>query len=449
MRKLGIYVQVPFCQTKCTYCNFHTGVVASSRFAPYVAMVCREIREHRELLKAARVDWAGRLGGPPRRTAPLQRNGETTREELAVDTVYIGGGTPSLLDPAHLQNILEAIRETFVLSTESDGLSGKKCGGEPPHSKTPTFLPSAPALSEQAPGGPYGERFEEVTLEADPETIEAGKAVAWVRAAFNRVSFGLQSFSDKELVAAGRKHRRADIYRAVPILREAGIRNISFDLIAGLPHQTKASWRQSLNELAALAPEHVSVYLLEIDEGSRLGKELLQGGNKYSAGAVPCEDEMAEFYEMAQEALGAAGYHHYEISNWAKPGFESRHNLKYWRREPYLGFGAGAHSFSGTERWANAHDAAAYVRAVQEGRLPVEQHERLTAESALEEELFLGLRQLDGIDVARIERDYGVTLAGRFDPLALAGLVEREGSVVRLAPERLSVSNEVFVELLR
>ena len=158
---------------------------------------------------------------------------------------------------------------------------------------------------------------------------------------------------------------------------------------------------------------------------------------------------MAEFYETAQELLGAAGYHHYEISNWAKPGFESRHNLKYWRREPYLGFGAGAHSFSGTERWANAHDAAAYVAAVQGGRLPVEQHETLTAESALEEELFLGLRQLDGIDIARIEREYGVTLRARFDPLASAGLVERDGSMVRLAPERLSVSNEVFVELMR
>ncbi len=235
----------------------------------------------------------------------------------------------------------------------------------------------------------------------------------------------------------------------MPILREAGIRNISFDLIAGLPHQTKESWRQSLEELAALAPEHVSVYLLEIDEGSRLGKELLQGGGKYSAGAVPSEDEMAEFYEMAQEALGAAAYHHYEISNWAKPGFESKHNLKYWRREPYLGFGAGAHSFSGTERWANAHDAAAYVTAVQSGRLPVEQHEMLTAESALEEELFLGLRQLDGIDVARIERDYGVGLKGRFDSLASAGLVEREGSMVRLAPAKLSVSNEVLVDLMR
>jgi oxygen-independent coproporphyrinogen-3 oxidase len=288
-----------------------------------------------------------------------------------------------------------------------------------------------------------------VTLEADPETVEAEKAVAWVRAGIDRVSFGLQSFSDRELVAAGRMHRRADIYRAVPILREAGIRNISFDLIAGLPHQTKESWRQSLEELAGLAPEHVSVYLLEIDEGSRLGKELLQGGERYSAGAVPTEDEMAEFYEMAQEALGAAGYHHYEISNWAKPGFESKHNLKYWRREPYLGFGAGAHSFSGTERWANAHDAAAYVMALQGGRLPVEQHETLTVESALEEELFLGLRQLDGIDVSRIERDYGVALAARFDPLATAGFVEREGSVVRLAPARLSVSNEVFVELLK
>ena len=405
MRKLGIYVQVPFCQTKCTYCNFHTGVVASSRFAPYVEAVCREIREHRQMLEVAGVDWRGRLGRSG--AAPLQRKAETPSEDLVVDTVYIGGGTPSLLDPAHLQDILDAIRATF--------------SGE----------------------------LAEVTLEADPETIEAGKAAAWVCAGINRVSFGLQSFSDKELVAAGRMHRRADIYRAVPILRKAGIRNISFDLIAGLPHQTKESWRQSLDELVALAPEHVSVYLLEIDEGSRLGKELLQGGRKYSAGAVPSEDEMADYYEMAQVALGAAGYHHYEISNWAKPGFESRHNLKYWRRDPYLGFGAGAHSFSGTERWANAHDAAAYVNAVQGGRLPVEQHETLTAESALEEELFLGLRQLDGIDLARIERDYGVRLTARFDPLASAGLVERGGSMVRLAPERLSVSNEVFVELMR
>ena len=451
MRKLGIYVQVPFCQTKCTYCNFHTGVVASSRFAPYVEAVCREIREYRELLKAAGVD--GSLGCMPGRNALVREADETASEtlrrpaseggpyadaDLWVDTVYIGGGTPSLLDSGHLQSILDAIRETFGEGADGEERGGRKSGGEPPHSQI------GGATDE---GGARG--IKEVTLEADPETVEREKVEGWVRAGINRVSFGLQSFSDKELVAAGRMHRRADIYRAVPILREAGIRNISFDLIAGLPHQTKESWRQSMDELAVLAPEHVSVYLLEIDEGSRLGKELLLGGAKYSAGAVPSEDEMADYYETAQEVLRAAGYHHYEISNWAKPGFESRHNLKYWRREPYLGFGAGAHSFSGTERWANAHDAAAYVTAVQGGRLPVDQHETLTAESALEEELFLGLRQLDGIDLGRIERDYGVRLTGRFDPLASAGLVEREGSVVRLAPERLSVSNEVFVELMR
>src|SRR5882672_8441716 len=405
MGKLGIYVQVPFCQTKCTYCNFHTGVVAASRFAPYAEAVCREIRGYRELLKAAGVDWPGHLGRSD--GAPLLRKSETPGRDLIVDTVYFGGGTPSLLDPAHLQKILEVIRESFA--TE----------------------------------------LAEVTLEADPETIEEEKAASWVRAGINRVSFGLQSFADKELVAAGRMHRRADIYRAVPILREAGISNISFDLIAGLPHQTKESWRQSLEELQALGPEHVSIYLLEVDEGSRLGSELLRGGGRYSAGAVPSEDKMAEFYETAQRELRAARYHHYEISNWAKPGFESKHNLKYWRREAYLGFGAGAHSFSGTERWANAHDAAAYVSAVQGGGLPVEQQEKLTAESALEEELFLGLRQLDGIDLGRIEREYGVTLASRFDPLMMAGLVERDGGIVKLASDRLAVSNEVFVELMR
>ena len=186
-----------------------------------------------------------------------------------------------------------------------------------------------------------------------------------------------------------------------------------------------------------------------MDEGSRLGSELLRGGDRYSAGDVPDDDEMAEFYEVACSVLGQVGYEHYEISNWARPGFASQHNLKYWRREAYLGFGAGAHSFSGTERWANAHDAAEYVNAITAGRLPVEQLERLTAESALEEELFLGLRQLEGIDVGRIEREYGVSLDSRFARLTSAGLVEREGSLVRLTPGRVSVSNEVFVELMK
>jgi oxygen-independent coproporphyrinogen-3 oxidase len=389
MTSLGIYVQVPFCQTKCTYCNFHTGVVSSARFAPYVQSVCREIENHKKLYAAAGIEFP----------LPLA--------DARPDTVYIGGGTPSLLNPAHLQSVLDTVRGTF------------------------SWEPL------------------EVTLEADPETIDEEKAAAWVRAGINRVSFGVQSFSDKELAASGRMHRRADIYRAVPILRDAGIVNIGFDLIAGLPLQTRESWRDSLERLTELAPEHISVYVLEVDEKSRLGSELLKGGQRYSAGAVPSEDEMAEFYELAQASFRAAGYHHYEISNWAKPGFESRHNLKYWRREPYLGFGAGAHSFSGTQRWANAHDAANYVGVVQGGTLPVEQLETLTPGVALEEELFLGLRQLDGINISRIEKDYDVTLISRFDPLASSGLVEWNGPVVKLAPSRLSVSNEVFVELLR
>jgi oxygen-independent coproporphyrinogen-3 oxidase len=389
MNTLGIYVQVPFCQTKCTYCNFHTGVVSSARFAPYVDCVCAEIAEHRRLYSAAGI-------GLPAGIA-----------DAVVDTIYIGGGTPSLLDAGHLRRIVDAIRGNFVAE------------------------------------------LTEVTLEADPETVTEEKAAAWVAAGINRVSFGVQSFCDEELKAAGRMHRRADIYRAAGILRGAGIANISFDLIAGLPKQTRETWRESLDSLVELAPEHVSVYLLEVDEGSRLGAELLRGGKHYSAGDVPDDDAMAEFYETACAVLGGAGYEHYEISNWAKPGFASRHNLKYWRREAYLGFGAGAHSFSGTERWANAHDAAGYVAALAGGRLPVEQVEKLTAESALEEELFLGLRQLKGIDVGRIEREYGVDLASRFDPLASAGLIEREGAVVRLAPGKVSVSNEVFVELMR
>jgi len=388
MPSLGIYIQVPFCQTRCTYCNFHTGVVSTERFRPYTQAVCREIREHRALYEGAG------LALPP------------DDQRRVVDTVYIGGGTPSLLDPRLLGDMVNAIGATF------------QC------------------------------QLREVTLEADPETITAGKASAWVAAGINRVSLGVQSFVDTELAAAGRMHRREDVYRAVPVLREAGITNISFDLIAGLPQQSRGSWAQSVCELIELAPEHVSVYLLEVDEGSRLGREVLSGGRRYSAGALPCDDEMAEFYEAAGSALADAGYHHYEISNWAKPGFESAHNLKYWRREPYFGFGAGAHSFSGSQRWANAHDGAAYVQSIHANRLPVEQLESVTAAQALDEELFLGLRQLDGVDLKKIERAYGVELHGKIDPLEAAGLIEREGTVIRLAPGKLSVSNEAFVHLL-
>ena len=388
---LGIYIQVPFCQTKCTYCNFHTGVVSRDRYEPYAAAVCREI--------------GAAAAGP----------GDGQSEWL-VDTIYFGGGTPSLLAPGALARIIDALRARFGFASQL-----------------------------------------ELTLEADPETITAEKATAWHAAGFNRISLGAQSFDDRELKAAGRMHRSADIYAAVESLRGAGLINISMDLITGLPHQTRASWEDSVTELLRLRPEHVSIYMLEIDEGSRLGKESLAGGTRYSANEIPSDDAMAEFYESACARLAEAGYEHYEISNWALPGFRSRHNLKYWRREPYLGFGAGAHSFEGLTRWANVHDSARYVACIEQGISTREQVETITAAQALDEEFFLGLRQLEGIDVAQIETAYGLNgQRGRMDALreriaALRdqGLVEFDGAHLRLAPNRLTVSNEVFVALLQ
>jgi oxygen-independent coproporphyrinogen III oxidase len=385
MMRLGVYVQVPFCQTKCTYCNFHTGVFSKELYKPYVQAVCREIAEFPRLLR---------------------EKGIANVPEAVVDTVYFGGGTPSLLEPASLAEIIAAIRASF---------------------------PS---------------QFEEVTLEADPETISPEKAAAWREAGFNRVSMGVQSFDDTELRAAGRMHRRADVFQATEILRAAGFANLSFDLIAGLPHQSDRSWEDSVNQLLQLRPEHVSIYMMEIDEGSRLGLEVLQSGERYSAKALPSEDSMANYYEHGCRQLAAAGYGHYEISNWGLPGFESRHNLKYWRREPYFGFGAGAHSFNGSQRWANAHDPAAYADSLLHGRFPVKQLEIVSQGQALEEELFLGLRQLAGIDLSGIERKYGAHLRPRVQELVEQGLVELDGARLRLSPERLTVSNEVFVHLL-
>jgi oxygen-independent coproporphyrinogen-3 oxidase len=330
--------------------------------------------------------------------------------QLNVDTVYIGGGTPSLLAPPDLQRMLDALRGSFRCS------------------------------------------FEEVTLEADPETITAEKVEAWIAAGINRISMGTQSFDDKELSAAGRLHRRDDIYAADKTLRAAGIRNISFDLIAGLPHQTEETWKRTVGELIGLSPEHVSIYMLEIDEGSRLGREVLQLGSRYSAGKIPQDDSIADFYEFACGRLADAGYDHYEISNWGKPGLRSQHNLKYWQREPYFGIGAGAHSFDGKMRWANAHDPTGYSSAISAGKLLVEQKEILSDEQALDEELFLGLRLLEGIDVPSLESRYNTALwnsmRSRIDQLVGQGLVEWQGKRLRLSPNKLTISNEVFVELM-
>jgi oxygen-independent coproporphyrinogen-3 oxidase len=382
---LGVYIQVPFCQSRCTYCNFHTGVVTRDRYEPYAGAICREI-ESSELAEGS-----------------------------AADTVYFGGGTPSLLDPALLARMMATLRQTT------------------------------------------GAPLTEVTLEADPETISPQKAAAWLAAGINRISLGAQSFDDRELATAGRVHRREDVYRAVESLRAAGFRNVSMDLIAGLPHQTRESWESSVAQLVRLLPEHVSVYMLEIDEDSRLGREALAGGGRYSAEAIPNDDAMADFYDHASARLAAAGYDHYEISNWGLPGRHSQHNLKYWRREPYLGLGAGAHSFNGSQRWANVHEPDRYVTLIERGGSAREQLANVFPPDALSEEFFLGLRQLEGIDFERIEREYDrepwmhdrlATLRQRIDQLRSDGFMEVDGPRLRIAPGRLTVSNEIFVQLL-
>ncbi len=391
----GIYIQVPFCQTKCSYCNFHTGVVSRDRYLPYAEAVCRDIETHGS--RYGRADSCG---------SPGEIRSVASRRPLTVDTVYLGGGTPSLLDATLLRKILDTLYRNFA-----------------------------------------AEKME-VTLEADPETITPEKARAWGDAGFNRISLGAQSFNDTELQAAGRMHRRADIFSANTILRDAGFQNISLDLIAGLPHQTAETWEESVGQILQMRPKHLSIYMLEIDEGSRLGAESLAGGKRYSATKIPADDSIADFYDSACARLAQSGYEHYEISNWALPGMRSRHNSKYWQRKPYLGFGAGAHSFDGEKRWSNVHDSARYVTCIEQGISPREQIEMVTSAQALEEELFLGLRQLDGVDLERIERQYEVNLRNRIAPLAEQGFLQLNGGQLRLAPDRLSISNDVFVELL-
>ncbi|HMD30277.1 MAG TPA: radical SAM family heme chaperone HemW [Candidatus Acidoferrales bacterium] len=382
----GIYIQIPFCQSKCTYCHFASGVFPQELIAPYVDAVCTEISQYRQFLTQA----------------------DLALPDAAPDTIYLGGGTPSLLSADQLARILGTVRAAFPSSTA----------------------------------------WTEVTLEADPETVTAEKAIAWRAAGINRASLGAQSFADAELRASGRRHRSAHTLAAVEMLRAAGITSLNLDLILGLAGQTEESWQASLSKLLSLRPEHASLYMLDVDDDSRLGHELLSGGTRYGAEQVPDEDSQAGWFDAACAQLAAAGYEHYEISNWSLPGHRAIHNTKYWQRAPYFGFGSGAHAFNGHERWANAHDPATYVAAITDGRMPIEQRQPLTPRMALEEEVFLGLRLLDGINLARIERDYGVNLRPRIPHLIEARAVALKGDVLRLEPARLSVSDEVIAELL-
>jgi oxygen-independent coproporphyrinogen-3 oxidase len=309
------------------------------------------------------------------------------------ETVYLGGGTPSQMEADDLAELLALI-----------------------------------------PGRPWAE----ATLECAPGTVTAGKARAWAAAGVNRVSLGAQSFIEAEIRRAGRKHTARIIEADIRMLADAAIENYSVDLIAGLAAQSEASWRESLDWIERLNPPHVSVYMLEIDDDSRLGREMLLGGVRYFANETPSEEQTAAFYEMAVERLAALGIARYEISNFARPGFESRHNMKYWKLAPYAGFGAGAHSFDGRLRSENPESLQDYLADGARAAGGV------TADLA-EERFFLGLRMMRGIHPAPEEwRRHAEPIRRFLD----AGLLETADGALRLTARGVMFSNEVFQEFL-
>jgi oxygen-independent coproporphyrinogen-3 oxidase len=313
------------------------------------------------------------------------------------ETVYLGGGSPNRIPPAALGSLLDAI-----------------------------------------PGWPW----REATIEATPGAVTAELAGAWREAGIDRVSLGVQSFVAAEIAGTGRKHTAARVAEEVAVLRGAGIANFNIDLIAGLPGQTAATWRESLDRIERLEPPHVSVYMLEIDEDSRLGAEILRGGAPYGATRVPSEDEVADLYETAVERLAAMGIARYEISNFARPGFESQHNLKYWTLAPYAGIGADARSFDGAVRRSNVESPAEYAERVERGVSPCVATEAAHPD---EERFFVGLRLADGI---RPEPDEWRRFEAPIRRFVDAGLLEIDDSVLRLTRRGVLLSNEVFREFL-
>lgn len=317
--------------------------------------------------------------------------------EWTPDTLYLGGGTPSAVGPELFEKLLADL-----------------------------------------PGRPW----KEATVEAAPGSLTREKLDAWVRAGINRASLGVQSFNKAELARTGRKHDALTVQNDVELLRSAGIDNINLDLIAGLPGQTEASWRASVESALRLDVPHVSVYMLEVDDESRLGSEIILGGKRYGASDVPNDDRIAGFYEFAVEALARHGIERYEISNFARAGAESPHNLKYWRREAYIGFGSDAHSFDGTLRWQNVETAQEYVGRWCRGEAV---RTEITRPDPVEEKFFVGLRLAEGVTPDAMDwQRFGHS----FDRFLAGGLMEQHGERLRLTSRGIMISNEIFQEFL-
>jgi oxygen-independent coproporphyrinogen-3 oxidase len=390
--RLGLYISFPFCRSKCTYCNFASGVYPASDHERYVDRLIADL--------TAAGQWAEKSG------VDLPR---------IVDTVYLGGGTPSLLEPELIARLFGAVRAVFCVEADA-----------------------------------------EITVECAPGQIADATLEALVRAGVNRVSLGAQSFNDREAHVSGRLHNRAVVLDDLRRLQEAGIENFNLDLIAGLAGQTVESWEESLSVLVESGAPHASVYMLEVDEDSRLGREILADGTRYFAELVPHDDAIACMYEMAIERLANAGMAQYEISNFARGGHESRHNLRYWRRRPYLGLGLDAASMlrgSGPVARINVLRSKTTddLKEYLEGTVPTEAA-WLSPARQHEEAWFLGLRLNEGVEIEPLRNEFGdAQVARALETLAQLleeDLVTSNGRTVRLTAKGRLLSNEVFQEFL-
>ena len=388
LKPAGIYIHIPFCRSRCSYCDFATGMYSESRAERYVSAVAREINSWREMSDEA---------------TPNQLERDLIHSEIAVDTIYFGGGTPSLLTPEQLETLLSAVRGRFNV------VSGV-----------------------------------EITMEMNPGTVTPETLFGFRELGVNRASFGAQTFDDAELARLGRSHTSADTRRTFSQLRAAGFDNVSVDLIAGLPGQSLEGWKRNLDEAFGMRPEHLSFYLLEVHQGTPLADHISRGIQ-----STPDEDLATEMYEVMLDRAGEAGYAHYEISNLSLPGWESRHNTKYWTGAPYFGFGCSAHSYDGRfRRWANERGIDEYIQLIEGGSKAVVNEQKLSAEERRAEAVFLGLRMMQGFSLSNYQRLYGRDLSAEHqDDLARfreAGLIEYKGDLLKLTRAGALLSNEVF-----
>jgi oxygen-independent coproporphyrinogen-3 oxidase len=372
---LGLYVHIPFCSAICNYCNFNRGLFDAALKEQYVAALLREI--------------ATQGDGSP------------------ADTIYFGGGTPSLLEPVEIASIIEACRKRFTVDRDA-----------------------------------------EISMEANPETVTPERLIGFREAGVNRLSFGVQSFRDEELQRLSRLHSASRAAEAFAMARRAGFDNISLDLMMWLPQQTIAQWLESVDALIALGPDHASLYILELYPNAPLRDTMAR--SKWS---LAPDDDAAEMYLEAMARLDAAGYEQYEISNVARNGRESRHNLKYWTDGEWLGFGCGAHSTRRAVRWKNLSSTTEYIAAVASGgQLGVERRE-LHGREALEEALFTGLRLTRGIDVHAVKIRYNADVweiyGAELEPFREAGLLIYDGRLLRLSRAGMLLANEIMSQFLR